>query len=168
MFGLLAVPRLWFSLLLLTVVILAMGCQDVSNSENVQTEKSQASKPQATSDSGLNQPSTQQDSSADKVAKTVSILIKTSEEVTAYQAHIAWQQSMTVFGATQAMGPGVGIQSTGQGETCFVNSLAGQENLGSAGHNWIFRVNGKLGDKSCDALVVQPGDQILWTFGKYE
>jgi hypothetical protein len=36
------------------------------------------------------------------------------------------------------------------------------------GKNWLYRVNGKLADKSAGAYVLSPGDVILWRFEVYE
>ena len=50
----------------------------------------------------------------------------------------------------------------------FVTSIGGVDNLNEQGDNWVFRVNGKLGDKSAGVYPVKPGDQIQWAFGKYD
>lgn len=81
---------------------------------------------------------------------------------------VAWQKGMTVFAATSAMEPAVEIRSSGGGEQLFVHAIGGKANLGAQGDNWIYRVNGALGDTSCDAYLLEPGDNVLWTFGKYE
>ena len=57
--------------------------------------------------------------------------------------------------------------NSGTGETTFVRSIDGIENEGAEGENWIFRVNGKLGDKSCGVFPVQPGDRVEWALGDY-
>lgn len=80
----------------------------------------------------------------------------------------AWSQGMTVFDALMGLSPDVAVESTGQGESLFVKSIAGQANLGSAGDNWIYRVNGKLGDRSCAVYELEAGDTVVWSFGKYE
>ena len=56
---------------------------------------------------------------------------------------------------------------SGAGETTFVRSIDGIENEGANGDNWIFRVNGKLGDKSSGIFPVQPGDRVEWSLGDY-
>lgn len=61
----------------------------------------------------------------------------------------------------------VKFESRGEGETAFVTSIGGVENQAAAGDNWVYRVNGELGDKSCGVFSVKPGDQVLWVFGKY-
>ncbi len=56
-------------------------------------------------------------------------------------------------------------ESIGSGETTFVKAIDGITNEGSDGKNWIYRVNGKLGDKSAGIYTVAPGDRISWSWG---
>ncbi len=56
---------------------------------------------------------------------------------------------------------------TGRGETAFVKSIGGVENQAAEGDNWVYRVNGDLGDRSCGKFSVKPDDHVLWVFGKY-
>ena len=58
------------------------------------------------------------------------------------------------------------FRSTGTGDLAFVNSIGGVKNQ-PASNNWVYRVNGKLADKSSGAYAVKPGDQIQWVFGTY-
>jgi hypothetical protein len=81
---------------------------------------------------------------------------------------VVWQAEMTVFDVISRFSPSLDVESTGQGEALFVKSIAGQKNLGSAGDNWIYRVNGQLGDRSCGVYPVAAGDEVVWSFGKYE
>jgi hypothetical protein len=57
--------------------------------------------------------------------------------------------------------------STGRAETAFVRSISGVENQAAEGDNWVYRVNGDLGDRSCGKFSVKPDDHVLWVFGKY-
>ena len=61
---------------------------------------------------------------------------------------------------------GIKVVSRGKGETAFVTAIDAQKNQGS-GRNWIFRVNGKLGKRSCDATPVAAGDKVEWRFQAY-
>jgi len=56
------------------------------------------------------------------------------------------------------------FESKGSGETAFVTTIDGVGN-DAQGKNWIYRVNGELGDKSAGILSVKPGDKISWIFG---
>lgn len=57
------------------------------------------------------------------------------------------------------------FESRGVGETLFLSSIDGVKNEGSGGKNWIYRVNGELGDKSAGIFEVNPNDRITWSFG---
>ena len=60
------------------------------------------------------------------------------------------------------------FESTGRAaDKKFVTSIGGVDNLVAAGDNWVYRVNGKLGDKSAGLYRVEPGDEVLWVFAKY-
>jgi hypothetical protein len=64
---------------------------------------------------------------------------------------------------------GVTLASTGSGSAALVTGIDDLSNeAGASGKNWLYRINGKLADKSCDAYVLSPGDVILWKFEKYE
>lgn len=54
------------------------------------------------------------------------------------------------------------------GETAFVTAIAGVVNEKSAGDNWVYRVNGKLGSVGSGVADLSDGDRITWSFGKYE
>jgi hypothetical protein len=57
------------------------------------------------------------------------------------------------------------VKFRGNGETAFVTSIGGVEDGGDDGNHWIYRVNGKLGDKGGGVFAVDPGDAISWTYG---
>ncbi|MEM7783797.1 MAG: DUF4430 domain-containing protein [Planctomycetota bacterium] len=59
------------------------------------------------------------------------------------------------------------FESSGTGELVFIHSIAGIPNSGRDGNNWIYWVNGELGDRSCGVYPIQPGDRIEWRFEKY-
>lgn len=59
------------------------------------------------------------------------------------------------------------FEFTGSGEAAFVKSIGGVQNQGGSGDNWVFRVNDELGNASCGVISVNPGDRVLWVFGKY-
>jgi len=57
------------------------------------------------------------------------------------------------------------FDSRGVGETVFISAIDGMKNEGSGGKNWIYKVNGELGDKSAGIYEVNPGDRVTWSFG---
>lgn len=85
---------------------------------------------------------------------------------------IPWKRQMTALDATQwaAKHPrGIKVKQRGSGQITLVTQIDDLKNGGgSQTKNWIFRVNGKLGDKSCAVFHVQPGDRILWSFEHYK
>jgi hypothetical protein len=62
---------------------------------------------------------------------------------------------------------GIRFQRAGSGEAALVTGIDDLNNqAGGDGKNWLYRVNGKLADKSAGVYVLAPGDVILWRFEK--
>lgn len=59
------------------------------------------------------------------------------------------------------------FKSRGAKATAFVTEIDGVANEG-AGRNWVFRVNGKLGKRSCGVSKTSPGDVVTWRFERYK
>jgi hypothetical protein len=81
----------------------------------------------------------------------------------------AWREGLTVLDLLKAADRhphGIDIEYRGQGATAFLTKIDDLENEGS-GKNWIFRVNGKLADRSFAVFELKRGDTILWKFGEY-
>ncbi len=105
---------------------------------------------------------------ADARAAEIRVRVLRGPTAEIIEGTVVWQAEMTVFDVISRFSPSLDVESTGQGEALFVKSIAGQKNLGSAGDNWIYRVNGQLGDRSCGVYPVAAGDEVVWSFGKYE
>ncbi|WP_425400981.1 DUF4430 domain-containing protein [Aeoliella sp.] len=56
----------------------------------------------------------------------------------------------------------------GEGDSALLIRLAGLENEGGEGRNWLYEVNGELAQMSLGVQPVRPGDRILWKFVTYE
>ena len=83
------------------------------------------------------------------------------------KSHVPPIQRFSRFWSAQKNGE-LDFESTGrEADKKFVTSIGGVDNLVAAGDNWVYRVNGKLGDKSSGLYPVEPGDELLWVFGKY-
>jgi hypothetical protein len=82
---------------------------------------------------------------------------------------VAWREGMTVRDVTRET-PRADrrLDVRGSGEAAFLASLDGVANEGADGRNWIYSVNGKNGDRSFAIYELEPGDQVLWTFGKQQ
>lgn len=85
------------------------------------------------------------------------------------QFGVDWTPELTVFGSLEQ------LQSTGQisvsrrgtGDQTLLTAIDGLENLWAAGDNWIYYVNDRMGDRSSAVYALQPGDVVVWRFGKY-
>jgi hypothetical protein len=79
---------------------------------------------------------------------------------------ISWREGMTVRDLTrETRRDALNLEVRGTGASAFLQNLDGVENEGADGRNWLYSVNGKPGDKSFAIYELQPGDQVLWTFG---
>lgn len=58
-------------------------------------------------------------------------------------------------------------KSRGSGRTFFITEINGQKNEGARGRNWIYTVNGKLGNKSAGLFEIKAGDEIEWNLKRY-
>ncbi len=77
----------------------------------------------------------------------------------------------SVFAATlQALGEhDIAFDYSGDdGPLAFVDAIGGIVNEKSAGDNWLYRVNDELGKVGCGVAELAEGDQITWSFGKYQ
>ncbi len=84
---------------------------------------------------------------------------------------IPWKKSMNVLDAIQWADDhprGIDFAKRGRGETTLLTQIDDLKNRGGGRKNWIFRVNGKMGDRSCAVFPIEPGDTILWKFQRYQ
>lgn len=80
---------------------------------------------------------------------------------------VAWRQGMTVYDLTrEAPRSDLRLKVLGSGESAFLASLDGIENEGADGRNWTYAVDGKMADRGFAVYELEPGNQVLWTFGK--
>lgn len=83
---------------------------------------------------------------------------------------LPWKKETTVLTALEAAAKhprGIRFTHQGKGETLLVTAIDDLKNEGR-GRNWLYEVNGKLGDRSCAVMPLQAGDSVLWRFGKYQ
>ena len=101
--------------------------------------------------------------------RTVQLIIDFGDHFQKQYNGLTWSKEMTVKDVLQAASKhsrGIRFEYRGKGKTAFLISIDKLKNEGR-GRNWVYRVNKKLGDRSFADFTVQPGDTILWTFGKY-
>ena len=100
----------------------------------------------------------------------VKVVVDYGDGVQKHFTSIPWKEEMTVFTALEAAGKhsrGVKITHQGKGETVLVTAIDDLKNEGR-GRNWLYEVNGKLGDRSSAVMPLKAGDSVLWRFRKYE
>ena len=101
---------------------------------------------------------------------TVKLVFDYGDGVQKQFATLPWTKEMTVLGALEAAAKhprGIKFSHQGKDETVLVTAIDDQKNEGR-GRNWLYEVNGKLGDRSCAVMPLKSGDSVLWRFGKYQ
>ena len=102
--------------------------------------------------------------------ETVKLTIDFGDGVQKTFLALAWNKDSTAFSAleTAAKHPrGIKFTHQGKGATLLVTAIDELKNEGR-GRNWLYEVNGKLGDRSSAVMPLKAGDSILWRFGKYQ
>jgi len=102
-------------------------------------------------------------------AKPVVLIIDYGDGVQKHFTKLVWRNEMTVLDAmlaAQAHPRGVRFEHQGSAATALLTRIDDVKNEGR-GRNWLFRVNGKLADRSFGIVPLQPGDTILWRFEEY-
>lgn len=82
---------------------------------------------------------------------------------------VPWREGLTVLDALQwctRHARGITVKARGSGATAFVSQIDDLANEGT-GRNWVFRINGAIGTRSCGIATVKAGDAILWKFEEY-
>ena len=102
--------------------------------------------------------------------QTIKLAIDYGDGVQKQFATLPWTKDMTVLAALEAAAKhprGIKFTHQGKGETLLVTAIDDLKNEGK-GRNWLYEVNGKLGDRSCAVMPLKAGDSVLWRFGKYQ
>ena len=100
----------------------------------------------------------------------VRLVIDFGDGVEKHFTQLQWKDKMTVFDAMQLARKhrrGIQYEHRGKGATLLLTQIDDVKNQGSAGKNWIYRVNQKVGDRSIAIYPVKSGDTILWKFETY-
>ena len=99
----------------------------------------------------------------------VTLTIDYGDGVQKQFSRIAWQAEMTVLDVLKAASRhrrGIRFKYRSSGSTAFLTQIDELTNQGRE-NNWIYRVNGQLGDRSFAIYELKAGDAILWRFGRY-
>ena len=102
--------------------------------------------------------------------KAVKLTIDYGDGVQKTFVELPWKDGLTVFAALQSAAKhprGIKVAHQGSGATTLVTAIDDLKNEGR-GRNWLFEVNGKLGEKSCAISELKPGDAVLWRFATYK
>ncbi len=107
---------------------------------------------------------------APRKPQTVELTIDFGDGFQYRYTKLVWHDDMTVLDvlkqARQHRHP-LRFEFRGEGARAFVTSIGRVKNEGARGSNWIFRVGGKLGDRSCGIYPVRAGEKVLWSFQRY-
>jgi hypothetical protein len=101
--------------------------------------------------------------------KKVAVVIDYGDGVEKHFTAIEWKEGLTVLDAMRAAQShkrGIRFEQRGSGDTALLTKIDDLANEGR-GRNWIYRVNGKLGDTSFGARKLEAGDSVLWKFEEY-
>lgn len=145
-----SIPRLWPLLPLVLLAAFVMAYPPLSRAAGEQAKPA----PKA------NEPA----------LETVKVVVDFGDGSQKQFGAVPWKQEMTVFAALEAAAKhprGFKFAHQGKGETVLVTAIDDLKNEGR-GRNWLYEVNGKLGDRSCAVMPLKAGDSILWRFGKYQ
>ena len=104
-------------------------------------------------------------------AKHVSLTIDFGDGVQVRYKELAWREGMTVKGlldAAQNHARPITYHFRGSGVAAMLTRIDKVENQGGQGRNWIYEVNGRLGDRSFAIRGIDAGDAVLWEYRLYE
>ena len=107
---------------------------------------------------------------AEPAKATVAMVIDYDDGVEKHFRQLAWKPGMTVLEVLQAAKQhprGIQFMHRGDGDTAFLTQIDDLKNEGS-GRNWIFLINGKLGQRSFAVTEVKASDRVLWKFTQYK
>ena len=107
---------------------------------------------------------------AEPAKATVAMVIDYDDGVEKHFRQLAWKPGMTVLDVLQAAKQhprGIQFVHRGAGDTAFLTQIDDLKNEGS-GRNWIFLINGKLGQRSFAVTEVKASDRVLWKFTRYK
>ena len=100
---------------------------------------------------------------------TVQLIIDYGDGVKKHFHQLQWRNKMTVQDVTVAASKhprGIRIKQRGKKATAFLSQIDDLAN-NSRGRSWVYRVNGKLADRSFGVYPVKAGDVVTWSFQSY-
>ncbi len=107
----------------------------------------------------------------DATGKTVSLLIQFGDGRERMFDAVDWHSGMTVddlMSATSRLPGGIAYRAEGDRDMKLLVSIGDSVNERDGGRNWTYQVNDVPADRSLAVYELQPGDRVLWTFGRLE
>jgi hypothetical protein len=98
----------------------------------------------------------------------VTLTIDYGDDVEKRFKALEWRPGLTALDALEQAARhkrGIKLEHRGSGATAFVERIDDLENEGAGGKNWLYQVNGQRAKRGAGALVLEAGDEVLWTFG---
>jgi hypothetical protein len=83
---------------------------------------------------------------------------------------LAWREGMTVADLLAAGQRTMRLDFVvqGSGASALLTEMGGYANEDASGRNWTYTVNGQRADRSFAIRELEPGDEVLWRFGRTE
>ena len=106
---------------------------------------------------------------ADESAGHLVLVIDYGDGVQKHFVQIKWREGMTVLDVMESAKEhprGIRFEYRGRGATALLTQIDDLKNEGR-GRNWLYRINGKLADRSFAVQKVGVGDRIVWKFDEY-
>ena len=101
---------------------------------------------------------------------SVSVVVDYNDGVQKHFTRVSWRSGMTVLDAMQAIAKhprGIQFSHRGTGARALLYRIDDLENRAN-GRNWLYRVNGKLADRSFGIRKIEKGDAVLWKHEKFQ
>ena len=98
------------------------------------------------------------------------LVIDYGDGVEKHFTKLTWRKEMTVLDLLKQAEKhprGISFKHRGKGTTGFLTQIDDVKNEGQ-GNNWIYHVNGKLGDRSFAIFPVKAGDRVRWKWDQYK
>lgn len=103
--------------------------------------------------------------------KSVSLVIDYGDGRERKFEAIAWHEGMTVddlLNAASQLPDPISYGVLGNGELTLLANIDQTHNQWEHGGNWTYKVNDVPADRSLSIYELQPGDRVLWSFGRQQ
>jgi hypothetical protein len=100
------------------------------------------------------------------VTAIAAVDIMIDDGVESLLCHVPWHKGLTVMDATLTLRrcADIAVAYSGRGRTAFLTQLGHRSNQGRRGHNWVYRINGKVGVRGIGVQVLNADDRVEWLY----